>query len=140
MPSALLRPCPGDGGRCPELVASGSCPKHARQVERRRGTASSRGYDSYWSKTFRPHFITLLIAAGLAPICGAALPGGPSMAYSRCAAEGVTNGRRLHLDHEPPLTTEERSDRRKVCDPKRVGFLCVACHSAKTLAEMGRTA
>jgi hypothetical protein len=77
----------------------------------------------------------MLIAAGVAPICGAALPDGPSMKDSTCKAEGRITFRRLHLDHDPPLRADERCDRRVVCDPLRVGFLCASCHSTKTNRE-----
>jgi hypothetical protein len=137
MPSALLRPCPAIG--CPELVVSGRCAQHRGLTERYRGTAASRGYDAHWSTVFRPWFIQHLIAAGIAPVCGAALPGGPGMADSRCAAQGRLNDRQLHLDHDPPLRDDERRDRRAVEDPLRVGLLCRSCHSAKTLREQGRT-
>jgi hypothetical protein len=138
MPSALLRPCSEPGG-CPELVESGRCAQHARAAERFRGTATSRGYDSHWSKVFRPSFIQHLIAAGIVPVCGAALPGGPRMLDSRCRAQGVLNDRYLHLDHDPPLRDDERADRRKVENPLRCGLLCRSCHSAKTLREQGRS-
>jgi hypothetical protein len=77
----------------------------------------------------------MLIAAGIAPICGAALPDGPSMKDSECKADGRITHRRLHLDHDPPLRDEERSARRAVCNPLRVGFLCASCHSRKTNRE-----
>lgn len=62
------------------------------------------------------------------------------MTDSRCKAEQRLNNRDLHLDHNPPLTAEERKDWRIVCQPLRVGWLCRACHSAKTRNEqnMGR--
>ena len=129
----MLKPC--SEPRCPELVTAGRCQAHTKLKEQRRGSAASRGYDSHWSRVFRPLFIQMLIAAGVAPVCGAALPGGPSMAYSRCKAEGRLNAQRLHLDHDPPLRADERGDRRKVEDPLRVGFLCEADHARKTQAE-----
>lgn len=132
MPSALLKPCAQPG--CPELVESGRCKTHERQKEQYRGSAASRGYDYTWTK-FRARFFQMLVAAGVAPVCGAALPNGPSGQHSKCKASGVLEDRNLHLDHEPPLRDEERSDPAKVCDPKRVQILCRACHSAKTLAE-----
>lgn len=135
MPSAPRRPCPGDGGLCGELVERGRCDKHALVVEQQRGTATERGYDSYWSKVFRPWFRQRLIAADIAPACGAALPGGPSMGDSQCKAEGYLNAINLHLDHDPPLRDDERADRRTVCDELRVGFLCASCHSRKTRRE-----
>lgn len=133
VPSALLRGCATIG--CPELVEHGHCPDHARAQESRRGTASSRGYTSHWSKVFRPSFIRQLIAAGIPPVCGAALHGGPRMADSYCRARNVLNDQHLHLDHDPPLRDDERSDRRAVENPMRVGLLCRSCHSAKTIRE-----
>jgi hypothetical protein len=138
MPSALLRPCLGDGGRCPELVASGRCPAHTRQVEQRRGSAHSRGYTSRYWVPFRARFSRMLLAAGIAPVCGASLPGGPSMAVSRCKAEGLLNNLQLELHHDPPLTIEERKDHRIVCNPLRVGWLCRSCHSAETRTQMNQ--
>jgi hypothetical protein len=57
------------------------------------------------------------------------------MVDSRCKAIGLLNDRDLHLDHTPPLRPEEREDRAAVEDPKRVGFLCGSCHTAKTRRE-----
>lgn len=138
MPSALLKPCAEPGG-CPELVEEGRCATHERKRERFRGSASSRGYTWEWTK-FRARFKEQLIAAGIAPVCGAALPGGPSGADSRCMAEGVLEDQRLHLDHSPPLKREERpamaGHRRFIDDPLRVRFLCASCHSAVTATQM----
>lgn len=133
MPSAPLSPCRGKTG-CPNLtpahtLCSSCAPTHGRR------SASARGYTSYWSKVFRGLFVRQLIRADLAPICGAALPGGPAMHDSVCKREGRITDRRLHLDHDPPLREDERDDRRAVCDPLRVGFLCASCHSLKTNRE-----
>src|SRR5258708_35785614 len=125
-----LRPCAEHG--CPRLVDSSRCPEHQRAVNRRRGTATARGYTSYWTNTFRPWFTRELVAHGIAPICGAALPDGPGMADSLCRVEGRLTAHPLHLDHDPPLQDHERAHRRLVCDPLRVGFLGRACHARKT--------
>lgn len=146
MPSAMLTACPHLG--CPELTEGGPCPEHARQRERFRGTASIRGYDSEWTR-FRRRFFDILIAAGFLPACGAALPGGPSMKDSRCAAAGLVNTVQLELDHDPPLTAAERNHRTACVLPQcggksghsaflcanRVGLYCRSCHSRKTLRE-----
>lgn len=132
MPSALLRSCASIG--CPTLVVSGRCAIHARATEQRRGSAAARGYDAGW-RAFRIWFRHRLIAAHVVPVCGATLPGGPSMRDSQCRAAGRLNDGRLQLDHDPPLTEGERHDARAVCDIRRVGFLCHTCHSAKTLRE-----
>lgn len=133
MPAALVRPCAEP--MCPELVESGRCRVHARQRDQRRGTATARGYTSHWSRVFKPWFIRRLIAAGSAPVCGAALPGGPSLTASRCRAQGLLNDRHLHLHHDPPLRDDERHDRRTVENPIRVGLLCESCHAAETQRE-----
>lgn len=134
MPSALLRSCPGDGGTCPELVEHGLCAKHARARDSRRGSAAKRGYNHRW-QAFRERFVAMLVAVGIAPVCGASLPGGPGMAASLCRQQGLINGRRLHLHHDPPLRDDERTDQKAVCDPLRVGFLCEQCHNTETARE-----
>lgn len=122
-----LRPCCEPG--CPTLVERGRCATHTRQREQRRGTSSARGYGAAW-EAFRQRFIDACIALGIAPICGAALPDGPSMASSRCKAAGLVNGSDLALHHDPPLADWERTDSRRVCDERRVGWLCRSCHNA----------
>ena len=77
-----------------------------------------------------------MIRLGIAPVCGAALPGGPPMTDSQCKAAGRLNASRLHLDHNPPLRPEERQDRHAVEDMHRVGWLCVTCHAARTRRQM----
>jgi hypothetical protein len=74
MPTAPYRPC---SGGCGARVSRGKCPACALRVEQRRGSASSRGYNSFWT-LFRPRFIAMLLKAGIQPICGAALPDGPN--------------------------------------------------------------
>lgn len=132
MPSAMLKACPGDGGTCPELVASGYCPAHTATAVR--GSAHARGYTRAWQR-FRLWFIQKLIAAGVVPVCGARWPGLPSTGDSRCQADGRLNDRRLHLDHTPPLTDAERRIERCVCDVARLQLLCQACHNAKSARE-----
>lgn len=132
MSPALLRPCATPG--CPALVTGVRCSRCATAREQQRGTRSERGYDARWQR-FRQWFIDQLIAKGIPPACGAALPGGPSMADSRCRRRDRVETDKLHLDHDPPLQPHERRDWRRVCDPLRVGFLCASCHSAKTRSE-----
>ncbi|MGE0450855.1 MAG: hypothetical protein AB7Q29_14875 [Vicinamibacterales bacterium] len=77
----------------------------------------------------------LLIRAGIAPVCGAALPDGPQTTHSRCRARGALvsknpDGTDLHFNHWPPLQPHERGDRRAVCDPRRIELLCRTCHNA----------
>ena len=137
MPMALGRACAllGCGGMA---VARGRCVEHAREREQRRGSASARGYDAVHWRPFRLRFARLLVAAGIAPICGAALPGGPAMAESQCRADGRVTWTPLHLDHDPPLRAVERADWRAVCDPMRVGWLCASCHDRRTRRQQDR--
>lgn len=136
MPAASLRLCPGG---CHALTTGGPCPACARQRDQRRGSAASRGYGRAWL-AFRPTFLARLVEAGIAPICGAALPTGPSPEASQCQADGLftyasADGSSLHFDHEPPLRDDERSDPAKVCDPNRIVLLCAECHSIKTATD-----
>lgn len=137
MPNAALRPCAQPG--CPTLVRAGYCDQHRPRARDMRQSASRRGYGRAW-EDFRRRFDTMLQAAGLASICGAALPGGPTMAASQCRAAGLVNGWDLHLDHDPPLADYERQSVKAVCDPRRVGWLCRRCHAAKTASERARAA
>lgn len=79
----------------------------------------------------------MLIEAGVSPVCGATLPGGPQTNDSQCQASGLltfqsADGSDLQQDHEPRLTEAERRDPHAVCDPLRIQLLCRSCHSAKT--------
>lgn len=128
---AALRLC-----RCGARV-SGACPVCMRSRDRHRGTAASRGYGAAW-QTFRPRFISLLVEAGLVPMCGAALPTGPVTTDSRCRDDGrmtlrSADGTSLHFDHEPPLAEHERTNPAAVCNPDRIQLLCAACHANKTV-------
>jgi hypothetical protein len=121
-------------------VSHGRCQVHTRQQEQRRGSRHQRGYGVHWD-AFRPAFISLLVAHGIVPVCGAALSTGPQTHDSLCKADGLltfTNpdGSSLHFDHHPPLTDAERADPAIVCDPTRIQLLCgPRCHQAKTLRE-----
>jgi 5-methylcytosine-specific restriction enzyme A len=43
-----LAPCSVSG--CPTLTRNNRCPDHEREADRKRGTASERGYDHNWQK------------------------------------------------------------------------------------------
>lgn len=136
MPSGALRPCPCG---CHRLVRKGRCSTSARSIEQARGTATQRGYGAAW-RAFRPQFIGLLLGAGIPPICGAALPDGPTSTADTCLAEGKhthnnQDGSSLHFDHDPPLADYERQDIAAVCDPKRIMLRCRDHHTAKTVKE-----
>lgn len=130
MPNALLRPCATQP--CAELVESGHCPTHARGKERMRGSSWKRGYDRAW-QAIRASFWTALIAAGIAPVCGARLPGAPVTVHSQCAREGRLNDRKLETDHIVP----HRGDQRLFRDVLNLQLLCRRCHSIKTASEDG---
>jgi hypothetical protein len=133
MSLAPLRPC--SAPRCTARTSSGLCPEHRRAREQARGSAYARGYDHGWAR-FRVQFIVLLASQGIPAACGASLSTGPNTKqYSACAQANRLNALELHLDHEPPLTLEERKDSSAVCNPNRVGFLCRECHGRKTQQE-----
>lgn len=125
---------------CPNLTSGGPCPDHRRQREQQRGTAHARGYTYRHWQPFRRRFLALLVDAGILPVCGAALPSGPSPDHSQCRAAGVltwtsVDGSSLHFDHDPPLLEHERQSPSAVCDPNRIVLLCQSCHAAKTAKE-----
>jgi hypothetical protein len=85
----------------------------------------------------------MLVSAGIAPICGAALPDGPKDGPTACEQSGISrfashDGTDLHFDHEPPLEDWERSDDARVCDPRRIRLRCLSCHTSKTARENAR--
>lgn len=84
--------------RCPVVVDRGHCPDHARQRDRRRGSAASRGYDAKWTRVVTA-FYCALVEAGIPPVCGATLPDVPSTGDSLCAAEGLQTFQPLDCDH-----------------------------------------
>ncbi len=145
MPTVPLRHCLAPG--CPVRVSRGYCPTHTHRVDRSRRLARTLTYSESWWRKWRLSFVTLLIQAGIAPVCGAHLPGGPVTTHSRCQAEGVltgasADGTSLHLNHAPELTEAEQHDRSIVCDPLRIELLCASCHNALSpayLAHVGGT-
>jgi hypothetical protein len=86
MPNAPLRPC---AGNCGAKVSSGRCPACRRQKEHARGTAHQRGYTYRDWQPFRRRFIAALVDAGIVPVCGAALPSGPTNRDSQCRDAGL---------------------------------------------------
>ncbi len=141
MPTAPYRPCAASG--CGVLVRRGRCPAHTRQIDQARETATRRGYSSSWHRVFKPQFLGRLVQAGIVPVCGAALPDGPTTTASQCRADGVLtftslDGSALHFHHEPPLRDDERHDPAKVCDPWRIVLLCAACHATTTATAAPR--
>ena len=74
----------------------------------------------------------MLITAGVAPVCGARLPGAPVTRDSRCQADGLLVGdqvgHRLHTDHIAP----HRGDQRLMWSVLNLQLLCARDHDAKT--------
>lgn len=131
MPDRPLRICGGCGAK-----VSKTCPVCSAKREQARGSAHARGYGVTW-RAFMGQFVALLIAAGVPPVCGATLPGGPRTQDSQCRAQGLLtginpDGSALHGDHEPPLQEWERRHASIVCNPLRIQLLCRVCHSLKT--------
>jgi len=136
---ALRRYCASPG--CPARVVRGFCARHkaatAKQFDHARGSRQSRGYGAAWDRFRTRTFPALLEERGVLPACGARLSGVPSP-HSECVALGRVELQGLHLDHDPPLLPHERRDESAVCDPDRVGYLCIRCHNRKTKAERAR--
>src|SRR5262245_49139710 len=129
-PAALLRACATPG--CPHLTSGVLCSFCTANRAPARGSASQRGYGVVW-RQFNAWVIRRMVVLNITPVCGATLPGGPSLALaSQCRAKGLLNPFRLHLHHDPPLRSEERSDPQAVCNPARVGLLCESCHATET--------
>lgn len=85
-------------------------------------------------------FIGELVRQGIAPVCGAKLPNGPSGNRSQCQADGrltfaSADGSQLHGNHEPELQDWERSQPTFVMDARRVELLCAECHNAWTAKQ-----
>lgn len=131
MANALLKACSAPG--CPNLSAFGRCADHARL------SAARRGYGAGWGK-LRLRFRRALIAAGVAPVCGARLPTATPAPPSRCLESGqliddslhrLRFGTALHTDHIIP----HNGDRVLFTTLTNFQLLCRDEHSAKTRRE-----
>ncbi|WP_257018544.1 MULTISPECIES: HNH endonuclease [unclassified Paenibacillus] len=115
MPIKLKRPCNHPG--CPELSSEAYCPTHkrerAREVDRRRGTSTQRGYNGQWRKAregyLRKH-----------PIC------------VECEAEGQGTTATV-VDHIIP----HKGDDTLFWDSNNWQALCKRCHDIKTVTMDG---
>jgi 5-methylcytosine-specific restriction endonuclease McrA len=119
---------------CPNKVRSGSCSACKQAQPSRKESAHARGYTRQWERFRTITFPNLLLDQGIPSICGARLAPGPSP-HSQCSKAGVVTMQGLELDHDPPLSMEERSQPSKVLDPWRVQYLCKRCHAVKTNKE-----
>jgi len=111
-----MHPCPD----CGTLVrGQARCQAHARQVDRRRGTAKERGYDESWAKFSR-------IWRNRYPLCGMRADGQIHNEHRRqwCVDKGLVPAD--CVDHIVPMTRGGSQ-----YDDKNLQSLCVACNTAK---------
>ena len=117
MPIKPLRPCNQMG--CPELIRDGRyCERHKKekqkQIDDRRGSAASRGYDSRWQRA-RVHYLRVH------PLC------------VRCQDAGKVTAASV-VDHIIP----HKGDKQLFWDISNWQSLCKQCHDTKTAKEDGR--
>ena len=116
MPFAPKRPCTWPG--CGKLTDSNRCELHRKQerkeIDKRRGTAAQRGYDSKWHAAR-----TLYLAHH--PLC------------VMCHAEGRIVAATV-VDHVVP----HEGDHELFWDRANWQALCKRCHDSKTASEDGR--
>lgn len=111
MTRSAPRPCQYPG--CGVLVPAGRCEKHVRkeraQLDERRGSSSSRGYDYRWRKLRDAHLTQN-------PLC------------VNCAEKGLIE-QAEEVDHIVPF--QGKDDRLRL-DPHNLQSLCGPCHRVKT--------
>ena len=116
MPQKPKRPCSYPG--CPELTAGQYCDKHqrivARDYDRRRGSAASRGYDDRWRKARKRYLIEHPLCVG-------------------CDREGKVTAASV-VDHVIP----HKDDMLLFWNESNWQSLCKPCHDRKTAREDGR--
>ena len=89
MPASAPRPCSWPG--CPDLAVRGSrCDDHAAVAARRKGSATSRGYDAAWRRVRSRHL-------RLHPLCEE--PGCSALATVVDHIETIRDAPHLRLDH-----------------------------------------
>jgi len=126
--------CPNDATTCPDHGRTAT----AKAYDKRRGTASSRGYGGRWrryAQWYRDELSRLNVPR--AGLCGSRLPGAPETNDSRCAAKGrITYGR--VVDHIQPVSGP---DDPRFFDSTNMQLLCDGvtghgCHDAKRQREV----
>ena len=134
-------PC---AGQCGRLVSrAGRCPDCLRAFEaRRRGNRSLRYCENWWM-AFKKRWLGELVAAGIAPVCGATMVDGPRTNPSQCKAAGLLtfasrDGSALHFHHEPSLSEAEQTLRAAILDKNRIVLCCAECHNRATGEAGGR--
>ena len=103
---------------CPEYTAGGRCTDCQAKAERKRGSASQRGYGTQHRRTFRaavlardPHCVCTIEAHGHGDPCGQASQ---------------------HADHHPMSRRELTAAGLDPNDPRRGRGLCQPCHAKET--------
>jgi 5-methylcytosine-specific restriction protein A len=111
-----LKVCAKSG--CPELVPTGRCDEHERQDDRRRGTASQRGYTSAGHKRFR----TAVLSRDPLCVCTDIEHGHgePCLVASTVA------------DHHPSSRKDLLGQGLNPNDPIRGRGVCKSCHDRST--------
>lgn len=119
MPTSAPHPCSAPA--CAELVPRGHsrCPKHERQADQRRGTASERGYGAAWQRARLP-----FLRAN--PLCRPCSKKTPAQVTAATVVDHV-------VDHKgDPVLFWAEGNWQPSCQP---------CHDARTDAgDFGRTA
>ncbi len=114
--------------RCRNLVQRGRClacaKDTAKQYDRIRGTASSRGYGSKWAR-YRAKFLHNY------PLCGDRPQFAPETKDSECAAAGLYIAASV-VDHIVPVTGP---DDPTFYEPQAHQALCKSCHDKKRQRE-----
>lgn len=114
--------------RCKNLVPRGKCLAHtkdyAKQYDRIRGTAASRGYGSRWAR-YRAKFLRDN------PLCGDRPWGAQETKDSECAAAGLYVAASV-VDHIVPVTGP---DDPTFYEPQAHQALCKSCHDKKRQRE-----
>ena len=135
MPERLAQACRVMG--CPHVEP---CPVHGRAVERvqydrRRGSASARGYDHEW-RAFTERYLGILYTLKVprAGLCGGRHPSAPATDDSVCAREQRPQLATL-VDHIIPF--RGATDRRRF-DLSNLQGLCDRCHNQKRQRESQR--
>lgn len=98
---------------CPAIIPGDQrfCPKHARAVEQRRGSAAQRGYDHIWRREREAELQA-------EPLC------------RECLKRGILTPATVR-DHIIP----HRGDKRLFYDPANRQSLCEPCHNRKRATE-----
>jgi 5-methylcytosine-specific restriction enzyme A len=124
MPTALARACTSPG--CPNVSTGGKCASCRKSADKRRGSASARGYGRRWADTSRTLRRTTL------RYCGDRMPGAPSTSDSQCPQDRYRRTIAQVVDHIIPVTGPSDPNFWKA---QNWQGLCHACHNRKRQRE-----